>query len=567
MFLTNGDASNWDVVSDDALRAPEPRLARRQDHADRPDTGQGLPDNPYWNGDPNAARSKVWAYGVRNAFRFSVRPNSGTPGHRLRGRRRLEHHRGGRRRPEGRQPRLAVLRGQRRAARLPAQAGLPGAVRGRRRGSVEMDEADHHLRPQRRRGRGHGRRLLHRHDLSGRLPGRLLLRRLRAQPDPVRDASTRATSSRPGRPTSIAARTRPSTSRSDPDGNLYYLSIAPGEAAQVRLRDSPRPVRRLPERPDLDVGDERLGAGRAGQVERRAGGRGRPARSPSTASPTPRASARTPPPTSATRSRGCTTFQSDVGLDDEVGTNGSVVFQVYLDGTKTYDSGAMTGATATKSINLDLTGKSELRLVVTNGGDNIDYDHADWADARHHLHGGGGGGGGFGAPPTFGPATSLHGRYDIHTRSSPPTSTATGSSTSSTRTRSPNNVTVFKGNGNGTFLAGTSFTVGAGTKPKTAPVADVNGDGKLDIVTANQDTSTISVLKGNGDGAFAAARAVRDVLECARGGDRRPERRRQARRRRRVLGRKRDQRAARQRRRDVRAGRRLRRRQPRRTRS
>ena len=61
---------------------PEPRLASGKIIRINPSTGQGLPDNPYWNGDPNAARSKVWAYGVRNAYRFSIRPNGGTPGHR-----------------------------------------------------------------------------------------------------------------------------------------------------------------------------------------------------------------------------------------------------------------------------------------------------------------------------------------------------------------------------------------------------------------------------------------------------------------------------------------------------
>ena len=85
---------------------------------------------------------------------------------------------------------------------------------------------------------------------------------------------------------------------------------------------------------------------------------------------------------------GCTSFQTDIGLDDEVGPNGSVVFQVYLDGTIAYDSGTMTGSTATKTINLDVTGKSELRLVVTNGGDTVDYDHADWANARITCGGG-----------------------------------------------------------------------------------------------------------------------------------------------------------------------------------
>ena len=50
----------------------------------------------------------------------------------------------------------------------------------------------------------------------------------------------------------------------------------------------------------------------------------------------------------------------------------------------------MTGSTATKQINLDLTGKSQLELVVTNGGDNLDYDHADWAGARITCGGTGG---------------------------------------------------------------------------------------------------------------------------------------------------------------------------------
>lgn len=75
-------------------------------------------------------------------------------------------------------------------------------------------------------------------------------------------------------------------------------------------------------------------------------------------------------------------FLSDVGIDDEVGTSGSVAFQVFLDGVKAFDSGTVTGASAVQSINLDLTGKSELKLVVTDAGDGNSFDHADWANAR-----------------------------------------------------------------------------------------------------------------------------------------------------------------------------------------
>ena len=79
---------------------------------------------------------------------------------------------------------------------------------------------------------------------------------------------------------------------------------------------------------------------------------------------------------------GCTRFQASVGVDDEVGALGSVVFQVLLDGAKVFDSGTMTGSSVTKLVDVDVTGKAQLELVVGNGGDNENYDHADWADAK-----------------------------------------------------------------------------------------------------------------------------------------------------------------------------------------
>jgi hypothetical protein len=75
----------------------------------------------------------------------------------------------------------------------------------------------------------------------------------------------------------------------------------------------------------------------------------------------------------------CSSFTAQVGLDDEVGPNGSVVFQVWGDGAKLYDSGRMTGSSPTGQVNVSLVGRSELRLRVTDAGDGSNYDHADWA--------------------------------------------------------------------------------------------------------------------------------------------------------------------------------------------
>ncbi|MFE1172461.1 NPCBM/NEW2 domain-containing protein [Streptomyces sp. NPDC058773] len=74
----------------------------------------------------------------------------------------------------------------------------------------------------------------------------------------------------------------------------------------------------------------------------------------------------------------CSALAVDVGLDDEVGANGSVVFQIYRDATKVADSGPMTVDQPAKHLTADLTGGSQLRLVVGDGGNGNDSDHADW---------------------------------------------------------------------------------------------------------------------------------------------------------------------------------------------
>jgi hypothetical protein len=62
-------------------------------------------------------------------------------------------------------------------------------------------------------------------------------------------------------------------------------------------------------------------------------------------------------------------------------------------------------------------------------------------------------------------------------------------------------VAVLLGNGDGTFQAAVNY--GAGTN--FVAVGDVNGDGKPDLVVAGGGEGSVSVLLGNGDGTFQAA--------------------------------------------------------------
>ena len=75
------------------------------------------------------------------------------------------------------------------------------------------------------------------------------------------------------------------------------------------------------------------------------------------------------------------TFQSFVGVDDNADTTGSVLFQVFLDGEKKFDSGLVKQGETAKEIRLDVSGVKELKLVCTDGGDGVQGDWANWADA------------------------------------------------------------------------------------------------------------------------------------------------------------------------------------------
>jgi hypothetical protein len=80
-------------------------------------------------------------------------------------------------------------------------------------------------------------------------------------------------------------------------------------------------------------------------------------------------------------------------------------------------------------------------------------------------------------------------------------------------------VAVWLGRGDGHFTAaaGSPFVAREGEQPHThgLAVADVNGDGQLDIVTANNDDGDVSLLIGDGKGSFE--RAAQSPFACGKG--------------------------------------------------
>src|SRR5262249_30690295 len=61
-------------------------------------------------------------------------------------------------------------------------------------------------------------------------------------------------------------------------------------------------------------------------------------------------------------------------------------------------------------------------------------------------------------------------------------------------------VSVLLGNGDGSFQDAVNYPVGL--LPFNVGLGDFNGDGQLDIVTANAGSDDVSLLLGNGDGTF-----------------------------------------------------------------
>ena len=79
-------------------------------------------------------------------------------------------------------------------------------------------------------------------------------------------------------------------------------------------------------------------------------------------------------------------FRASVGVDDEVG-NGPASIEFYILGDRQvlWHSGVMKKNDPPKIADVDINHIQSLGLLVTDGGDGIDYDHADWCDAELQL--------------------------------------------------------------------------------------------------------------------------------------------------------------------------------------
>jgi Gpi18-like mannosyltransferase len=73
-------------------------------------------------------------------------------------------------------------------------------------------------------------------------------------------------------------------------------------------------------------------------------------------------------------------FDTAFGIDDEANRGQKVQFRILADGVVRYDSGIIPSGGWPKHTTINVTGSEYLTLEVLDGGDGINYDHADWLE-------------------------------------------------------------------------------------------------------------------------------------------------------------------------------------------
>lgn len=76
-------------------------------------------------------------------------------------------------------------------------------------------------------------------------------------------------------------------------------------------------------------------------------------------------------------------FESEVGVDDsQKGGVGTVIFEVWVDERKVYESDVLRAGQDPQKVKVDVFGAKLLKLVAKDADDGNHCDHADWAEAR-----------------------------------------------------------------------------------------------------------------------------------------------------------------------------------------
>lgn len=87
-------------------------------------------------------------------------------------------------------------------------------------------------------------------------------------------------------------------------------------------------------------------------------------------------------------SAGTERFQAQFGVDDAAGNpKASVTAQILGDGRVLWRTPVMRPGQAAVPVDVDLHGVRTLTLLVGDAGDGVEYDHADWAEARFLVSG------------------------------------------------------------------------------------------------------------------------------------------------------------------------------------
>ena len=157
------------------------------------------------------------------------------------------------------------------------------------------------------------------------------------------------------------------------------------------------------------------------------------------------------------------------------------------------------GGSAVSVAIADLTGNGKMDLVVADGGSE-DPNFGNSVPAQISVLMGNGDG-------TF----QSEQTYSLGSDANSPNSVAVADlngdgkpdvvvSSSAVYNGGSNSLTVLLNNGSGGFPTATSY--GVGTTPTSVTLADMNQDGKLDLIDANAGDGTVSVLFGNGNGTF-----------------------------------------------------------------